>query len=71
MQTDRKETSAKRGENPAADPPQFTKRIGSTTYKVSVHFSRTSKETMNDKILRLIKRETVPQTTLTAGKRDL
>ncbi len=35
----------------------FTKRIGSTTYRVSVHFSKTSRETMNDKILRLIKNE--------------
>lgn len=35
----------------------FTKRIGSTTYRVSVHFSKTSRETVNDKILRLIKNE--------------
>lgn len=35
----------------------FTRRIGSTTYRVSVHFSKTSRETMNDKILRLIKNE--------------
>ena len=33
------------------------KRIGSTTYVVSVHFSKTSKETMEDKIFRLIERE--------------
>jgi len=36
----------------------FTKRIGSTNYRVSVHFSKTGKETMNDKIIRLIKNET-------------
>jgi len=35
----------------------FKKRIGSTTYVVSVHFSRTSRETVEDKILRLIKSE--------------
>ena len=35
----------------------FTRRIGSTTYRVSVHFSKTSRETVNDKILRLIKNE--------------
>ena len=35
----------------------FTKRIGSTTYRVRVHFSRMSRETINDKIMRLIKRE--------------
>ena len=35
----------------------FTKRIGSTNYRVSVHFSDTSRETMSDKILRLIRNE--------------
>jgi len=70
MQTDRKNVAADRGEKAAA-LPQFTKRIGSTTYKVSVHFSKTSKETMNDKILRLIEREIVPQTLPNAGKRVL
>jgi len=35
----------------------FTKRVGSTNYKVAVYFSRTSKETMNDKIMRLVKNE--------------
>lgn len=35
----------------------FTKRIGSTNYRVSVHFSKTSHETINDKILRLVKKE--------------
>lgn len=35
----------------------FTKRIGSTNYRVSVHFSKTSRETINDKILRLVKNE--------------
>ncbi|MCI8981023.1 MAG: hypothetical protein HFG78_01265 [Hungatella sp.] len=28
----------------------MTKRIGSATYKISAHFSRTSKETMDDKL---------------------
>jgi hypothetical protein len=31
------------------------KRIGSTTYEVAVHFSQTSKETLDDKIMRLIR----------------
>jgi hypothetical protein len=35
----------------------FTKRIGSTNYRVSVHFSKTSRETIDDKILRLAKSE--------------
>ena len=40
-------------------PVIMLKRIGSTTYTVAVHFSETSKETMDDKIVRLIKREAV------------
>ena len=35
------------------------RRIGSTTYKVRVHFSETAQETMNDKILHLIRRGAV------------
>ena len=30
------------------------KKIGRTTYNVSIHFSKTSRETMTDKINRLI-----------------
>jgi len=33
------------------------KRIGSTVYIVNVHFSETSRETAEDKLLRLLKRE--------------
>ena len=39
---------------PKTEQPYFVKRIGNTTYKVSVHFSTTSKETIDDKIMRLI-----------------
>ena len=35
----------------------FTKRIGKTVYKVTIHFSKTSKETAQDKIKRLILRD--------------
>ena len=38
-------------------PCKFSKRIGSTTYVVAVHFSRADKEPMQDKILRLIESE--------------
>ena len=38
-------------------PGSFTRRIGSTTYTVGVHFSGTSKDTINDKIVRLVRRE--------------
>ena len=36
------------------DAPALVKKIGRTTYKVRVHFSQTSTETMSDKIKRLI-----------------
>jgi len=35
----------------------FTKRTRSTKYIVGVHFNPTSKENINDKILRLIKND--------------
>jgi len=37
-----------------AEPTMLLKRIGSTVYTVAVHFSQAEKETMEDKILRLI-----------------
>ena len=43
---------------PAPDAtPSMVRRIGGTTYEVSFHFSTTSRETMSDKINRLIRRE--------------
>lgn len=41
------------------EPHIMRKRIGSTVYEVSVYFSETSKETLEDKIKRLIEREAV------------
>ena len=41
-------------EAPQAD---LVKTIGKTTYRVKVHFSTTSKETMRDKIKRMLKSE--------------
>ena len=38
----------------ASEPYRFTKRIGSTTFHVSVRFSETSRETADDKIARMI-----------------
>ena len=49
-----KQNTADKSDN---KPLSLTKRIGSTIYKVNVHFSKTSKETMEDKILRLMERE--------------
>lgn len=39
------------------DIPALVKTIGKTTYKVRVHFSDTSNETMKDKIMRMLKNE--------------
>ena len=44
-------------DNAIAIPVRLTKRIGSTTYVVAVHFSRTDKETIEDKLYRLIEQE--------------
>ena len=42
---------------PAEDAPALMKKIGRTTYIVRVHFSKTSKETMSDKVKRMLKNE--------------
>lgn len=39
------------------EPYRFTKRLGSIVYEVEVRFNPDAKETMNDKKLRLIKRD--------------
>lgn len=43
----------------AAEPtvPTFRQTIGGTTYIVGVHFSKTSKETLADKVKRLMVEE--------------
>jgi hypothetical protein len=38
----------------SSEIPKIIKRFGSTTYEVHVHFSETSKETLQDKMLRII-----------------
>ncbi len=35
----------------------FTRKIGNTTYDVSIHYSQQSRESMNDKIIRLIEND--------------
>ncbi len=35
----------------------FIKKIGNTTYDVSFHYSKQSRESMNDKIIRLIEND--------------
>jgi len=43
--------------NAHAEPVKLRKRIGSTTLEVTVHFSETSQDKMEDILLRLIERE--------------
>ena len=38
-------------------PLKLSKRIGSTVYEVQVYFNQDAKETMDAKILRLVKNE--------------
>ena len=47
---------------PAAEPEfsGFTMRSGKTTFVVGLHFSETSKETLEDKVRRLVKKEADP-----------
>lgn len=40
-----------------SQPIRFKKRIGTTVYKVSIHFSQTSTETISSKILRLVEND--------------
>ena len=37
--------------------PALVKKIGKTTYRVAIHFSTTSRETMSDKIKRMLRNE--------------
>ncbi|WP_326975417.1 transposon-encoded TnpW family protein [Caproicibacter sp. BJN0012] len=37
--------------------PTFLKKIGKTTYQVTIHFSTTNLETMSDKIKRMLRNE--------------
>ena len=41
----------------AAPAGTFNMRMGNTTYVVGVHFSKTSRDTLEDKVKRLIKDE--------------
>lgn len=43
--------------NTKAGQPDLVRQIGKTTYRVTVHFSETSKETMSDKINRMLRNE--------------
>jgi len=43
--------------NSTAAKNTFSKKVGRSTYNVHVYFSKTSKESFNEKILRLIKND--------------
>jgi hypothetical protein len=40
-----------------SESPQMVQKLGNTIFDVYVHFSQTSKETMSDKVMRLIRNE--------------
>ena len=44
-------------QNTTPEPYVLQRRIGSTTFKVRIHFDATAKETLDDKIRRLLKNE--------------
>ena len=41
----------------AAEPYRLKKRIGSVVYEVGIYFNQDAKETMNEKIARLIRHD--------------
>ena len=57
-----------------ADTSRFAKRIGSVTYEVGIHFKKGATETMDNKIMRLIKNDmahpaiNLPPTKILSGK---
>jgi len=56
MNTDKTNIAATKGLQ-KAEQPDLVKKIDKTTYIVKVHFSETSKETMSDKIKRMLRNE--------------
>jgi hypothetical protein len=50
-------TAAKTSRKAESEPLKMLNRIGSTVYSVSIRFNEASKETLNDKVYRLIKNE--------------
>jgi len=46
-----------RSGNADAEPLNMQMRVGSTLYLVNIHFSETAAETMDDKILRMIRND--------------
>jgi hypothetical protein len=42
---------------PRAEQPDLVKTIGKTTYWVKIHFNPNARETMSDKIIRMLRNE--------------
>ncbi len=55
--TDNRNISNKELSSQPQDTYKMTRKIGSTTYEVTINFSKTSKENLYDKILRLIRND--------------
>jgi len=54
MQSDVKSAATERD---SAEPAKYEKRIGSTVYRVTVHFSQEGTESLEDKLMRLMESE--------------
>ena len=54
MNNETSKTSAPAAASPLTAKPDLVKNIGGTTFDIHIHFSETSKETLSDKIKRLI-----------------
>lgn len=50
-------TTATTANNKTANVRKFKRRIGQTTYRVGIHFNKASCETMDDKIIRLVRND--------------
>jgi len=50
-------SAAKTSRQTESEPSMLRKRVGSTDFIINVRFSQSAKETIEDKILRLIKSE--------------
>ena len=57
VKTEIRAVAGTQGGDANAEPLNVRKRIGSTVYEVNVYFNPDAKETMNDKIMRLIRNE--------------
>ena len=57
MQTVNQTVAMTQGGSAFAEPINMRKRIGSTVYEVRIHFNQDAKETVEEKILRLMKND--------------